>query len=148
MPPENLGKVFLDTRALFAAVLSPPGGARMLSRLGEGGRLQLLVGPTVFQEMKNVVQRSVPATWPRVRRLMATAKMVFGPAPAEEQLAFARASVSYPPDAVVLTEALASGAHRFVTHVKRHFLPLKCARLVRPVKRWPGCANGYSPVGC
>ena len=54
MTPKN-HRVFLDTSVIFAAVLSPTGGARKLFLLGEAGLLQLVVGPTVLNECQDVV---------------------------------------------------------------------------------------------
>jgi hypothetical protein len=64
-PP--FAKVFLDTSVIFAAVLSPQGGARMVLRLGEIGYLRLRVGPQVLRECERSCAAKLPVlslTWP------------------------------------------------------------------------------------
>ena len=60
--PET--RVFLDTSALFAAVLSSGGGARALLKLGESGAIRIWVGPTVLQEADEVFRRKAPICSP------------------------------------------------------------------------------------
>lgn len=43
-------RIFLDTSAVFAAVLSAAGRARTLLKLGESGVIRIWVGPTVLKE--------------------------------------------------------------------------------------------------
>ena len=50
-------RVFLDTRAVFAAVFSAPGGARARLKLGESGVISVWLGPMVLQEADEVFQR-------------------------------------------------------------------------------------------
>jgi predicted nucleic acid-binding protein len=118
--PES--SAFLDTSALFAAVLSSIGGARALLKLGELGVVSLWVGPLVLQEAEEVFRRRAPDLLPLVAGLLASANVQVGPAPGQEDLARAAAVVSYAPDARVLAEAFSSGAEYFATHDRAHFL--------------------------
>ena len=63
-------RVFLDTSALFAAVLSETGGARQLLKLGEAGVIALWVGPTVLAEIDAVLARKSPASKTRLALLL------------------------------------------------------------------------------
>jgi len=54
---QSIRKVFLDTSVVFAAVLSPSGGARKLFQLGEARMLGLFVGHAVLRECEEVVRR-------------------------------------------------------------------------------------------
>ena len=57
-------KVFLDTSAIFAVVLSESGGGRKLLQLGEAGVIQLVIGPNVLWECEEVLKGSVPILYP------------------------------------------------------------------------------------
>ena len=121
MTPKN-HRVFLDTSVIFAAVLSPTGGARKLFLLGDAGLLHLVVGPTVLNECQDVVQRKVPASLPTLAQLLASAALETSQAPTKKQISAAEVYVHYAPDAHVLAEAILAKPEWFVTHDKEHFL--------------------------
>lgn len=120
MPKRN--SAFLDTSVVFAAVLSPTGGARRLFELSEAGLLRLIVGPNVLREADEVVRRKSPASLPLLARLLDVGLVETSRPPAKGQIEAARALVRYPPDARVLAEAIAAKPDWFVTHDKEHFL--------------------------
>ena len=74
MPPTNL-KVFLDSSVVFAAVLSPTGGARKLFQLGEAGLLRLFIGPNVLRECEEVVRRKSLVSLPTLAQLLAIGRV-------------------------------------------------------------------------
>jgi predicted nucleic acid-binding protein len=115
-------RVFLDTSVLFAAVLSPEGGSRMVLKLGEAGLVELLVGPTVLAEVDGVVARKAPESRPLLALLLDAARVEVGPAPSRKALASARRCVAHPGDAAVLAEALAAKVDWLLSHDKRHLL--------------------------
>ena len=115
-------KVFLDTSVIFAAVLSPTGGARKLFQLGEAGMLKLVIGPNVLRECDAVVRRKVSSSLPALAQLLALGQLETSIAPTKRQIVFARSMVQYKPDALVLAEALSARPDWFVTHDKEHFL--------------------------
>jgi len=115
-------RIFIDTSALFAAVLSPSGGARKLFLLGEAGVLRLVVGPAVLSEADAVLQRKARASRPVLAQLLDAARVETCPAPNEAQIEAARKYVTYPPDARVLAEAICASPDWFVTHDEEHFL--------------------------
>ena len=115
-------KVFLDTSVIFAAVLSETGGARQLFRLGEARVIQLIVGRNVLRECEAIVRRKAPASLPMLATLLEMGLVEVSNQPVNEFLKQASFLVAYPPDALILAEALSSGAGWFVTHDKTHFL--------------------------
>jgi predicted nucleic acid-binding protein len=115
-------KVFLDTSVIFAAVLSPTGGARKLFQLGEAGILKLVIGPNVLRECDEVVRRKVPASLPALAQLLAIGRVETSSASAKKHIALARSIVEYESDALVLAEAISARPDWFVTHDKEHFL--------------------------
>jgi predicted nucleic acid-binding protein len=123
--PET--RVFLDTSALFAAVLSSGGGARALLKLGESSAIRIWVGPTVLQEADEVFRRKAPDLLPLLAALLHQAGTQVGPAATGEGQARADALVDYAPDARIVAEALACQADYLVTHDQAHLL-----RVLRP----------------
>jgi predicted nucleic acid-binding protein len=115
-------RAFLDTSVVFAAVLSPTGGARKIFQLSEAGVLHLVVGPNVLREADEVVRRKSPASLAILAQLLAVGLVETSRAPSKTQIETARALVHYAPDARVLAEAIAADADWFVTHDKEHFL--------------------------
>ena len=121
MTPKSR-RVFLDTSVVFAAVLSPTGGARKLFQLGEVGILKLLVGPNVLRECDEVVRRKIPASLPALAQLLDAGRVEATPLPTAKMIELARSLVEYEPDALVLAEAISAEPGWFVTHDKEHFL--------------------------
>jgi predicted nucleic acid-binding protein len=121
MTPRN-PRVFLDTSALFAAVLSPTGGARKLFLLAEAGVLKLVVGPTVLKECDEVIRRKAPGSSPRLAQLLVAAQTETSAPPSKSQIKTAQSYVRYAPDVRVLAEAIHAKPDWFVTHDKEHFL--------------------------
>ena len=121
MTPRN-PRVFLDTSVVFAAVLSPTGGARKLFLLAEAGVLKLVVGPAVLKECEEVIRRKAPGSASRLAQLLAEAQTETSAPPSKQQIKTAQSYVRYPPDAHVLAEAIHAKPDWFVTHDKEHFL--------------------------
>ncbi len=115
-------RVFLDTSAVFAAVLSATGGARALLKLGESSAIRIYVGPTVLREADEVFRRKAADLLPLLATLLHQAQVEVGPAATAEQQAQAAALVDYAPDARVVAEALACQADYLVTHDQEHLL--------------------------
>lgn len=115
-------RIFLDTSAVFAAVLSATGGARALLKLGESGAIQIWVGPAVLTEADEVFRRKGPDLLPLLAALLHQAQAQTGPAATAEQQALAAALVDDTPDARIVAEALACGAAYLVTHDQEHLL--------------------------
>lgn len=121
MVQKNL-RVFLDTSVVFAAILSPGGGARKLFLLAEAGVLRLVVGPTVLKECDEVIRRKAPGSSPKLAQLLAAAQTETSAPPSKRELKTAQSHVRYVPDAHVLAEAIRAKPDWFVTHDKEHFL--------------------------
>ncbi len=114
--------VFLDTSALFAAVLSETGGARQLLKLGEAEVITLWVGPTVLAEIDAVLERKSPASKARLALLLDSAGVQVGPEADAATLARAQAVVPYPPDAVIVAEALMAEVTYLVSLDRQHLV--------------------------
>jgi predicted nucleic acid-binding protein len=115
-------KIFLDASALFAAVYSRTGGARMLLRLAEGDAVQLFVSSQVLSETEGALRRKAPDTLGRLALLLDRAHCQAVPDPAWEQVSVWRAIVQYLPDAAVLAAAIAAQAEYLVTLDRQHLI--------------------------
>jgi predicted nucleic acid-binding protein len=123
-------KVFLDASVIFAAVLSPTGGARKLFQLGEAGMLKLVIGPNVLRECDEVVRRKAPSSLPALAQLLALGRVDTSIAPTKRHIVIARSMVEYGPDALVLAEAISARPDWFVTRDKEHFLKERKASVI------------------
>jgi predicted nucleic acid-binding protein len=103
-------RIFLDTSALFAAVLSAIGGARAILKLGESGAIRIWVGPIVLKEADEVFRRKAPDLLTLLAALLHQAQVQVGPAASAEQ------------QARVVAEALACEADYLVAHDQEHLL--------------------------
>ncbi|MFH1085017.1 MAG: PIN domain-containing protein [Chloroflexota bacterium] len=115
-------KVFLDTSALFAAVHSEIGGARLILKLGEAGAIALWVGPTVLKEAEAVLDRKSPRSKPLLALLLDRCGLVVGGTPDDVTLRQAITVVGYAPDAQIVAEALALGADYLVSFDRQHLV--------------------------
>ncbi len=124
MDPKSVLKVFLDTSAIFAAILSPSGGARKLFYLSAAGLIELAVSRDVLRECEEVVRRKSPASLPWLARLLELGEVIITPAPTPYQIRKAGTYVRYPPDARILAGAFRAMPDWFITHDREHFLKI------------------------
>jgi len=115
-------KVFMDTSALFAAVHSETGGARLILKLGEAGAVQLWVGSWVLREIEGVLERKSPRSKTYFALLLDRSRVEVGQEAGAEALAKGLAVVEYLPDAQIVAEAVAVGADYLVTFDREHLL--------------------------
>jgi predicted nucleic acid-binding protein len=115
-------KVFLDTSALFAAVYSETGGARLILKLGEAGAIQLWIGPWVLKEAESVIERKSPESKAYFALLLDCSNVSVGGEADDEALETALTVVDYLPDAQVVAEALAVGVDYFVSFDRKHLI--------------------------
>jgi len=115
-------RVFLDTSALFAAVHSATGGARLILKLGEAGAISLWVGPWVLKEAEAVLDRQSPRSKGYLALLLDRSGVQVGGEADEATLRRALSVVDYLPDAQVVAEALALQADYFVSFDRDHLM--------------------------
>ncbi len=125
-PPE----VFLDSSAVFAAILSATGGARQILRLGEIGQARLRVSGAVLSEVERALREKLPDHLPTLALWLDAARVTVAAAPGKAALTRLRSWLGYAPDALVLAAAVGAGVDFFVTLDRKHFLdnaPLRAA---------------------
>ena len=97
-------KIFPDTSVIFAAVLSPKGGPRLLFRLGEIGMLDLWVGQIVLSEADEVVRSIAPQILPDLAFLLSIVHVSTGSPPGSQDVEQISKIVDYLPNANILAE--------------------------------------------
>lgn len=115
-------KVFLDTSALFAAVYSETGGARLILKMGEAKVISLWIGPWVLQETENVIERKSPQSKTYLALLLERSGVQIGEQPRESTLQQASSVIEYLPDAQIVAEAMLIGADYFVSFDRKHLV--------------------------
>ena len=115
-------RVFLDTSALFSAIHSETGGARLILQLGEAGVFALWIGPWVLREIENVLTRKSPGSKHYFALLLERANIQIAPEADERALQLAGSAIDYWPDAQVIAEALMVDADYFVSFDRAHLV--------------------------
>jgi len=121
MPPK-IPKIFLDTSAIIAAVMSPTGGARLLFHLSQAGSIRLVVGKGVLQETEDVLERKAPHLIGLFAQLLAESNIETDQEPDTRQLEQAKSLIEYTPDANVLAQAISAQPDWFISHDREHFI--------------------------
>ena len=114
--------VFLDASALFAAVFSSTGGARLILRLAESAVLELVISSQVLVEAEGALRRKAPEALGHMALLLDRAHCQVVANPTPEEIKAWEPVLPYLPDAAVLTAAVSAGADYLVTLDRRHFI--------------------------
>ena len=125
--------VFLDTSAIFAAIISPVGGGRALLQLGELHAMRLFAGPTTLLELETVIRRKSPNALPKLALVLAQANFSTGPKAHPDQIATLHPFLDYLPDVEGLAAAIATKCAFFVTLDRKHFLDNARLRQMLPM---------------
>ena len=115
-------KVFLDTSALFSAVISEKGGSRQILKLGEAKVISLWIGPWVLQELENVIARKSPQSKTYFALLLDRSNVQICKKAQGEALRQANEVIDYRPDAQIAAEALSIEANYFVSFDRKHLM--------------------------
>lgn len=129
-------KVFLDTSALIAGIVSPTGAAREVLRLCEAGVVELLVSRQVLTEADRNLSAKLPALAPDYRHLMHRMSPTLVEDPTLRDVTRAR-QVIHHKDAPILAAAINGEVDYLITWNTKHFhkSPVKGAvrfRIVTP----------------
>lgn len=114
--------MFFDTSALFAAVWSEEGGARLILKLGEAGAVSLWVGPWVLREADAVLKRKSERSRGRLALLLDKAGVRVGEEAGTAAVGRALKVVEYLPDAQVMAEAMDLGVDYLVSFDRKHLV--------------------------
>jgi predicted nucleic acid-binding protein len=115
-------KVFLDSSAVIAGVISSSGAARVLLVMSENGQIETFISEHVIVESERSLARKVPHALPEFRQAIkdANPKIVHNPTPQEikENLYL----IADPEDVPILLSAMKANVDYLATHNRKHFL--------------------------
>jgi len=123
-------KVFLDTSALIAGIVSASGAAREVLRLCEAGAVEPLVSRQVLTEADRNLSAKLSALVPGYRHLMRRMSPVLLEDPIRAEVARA-AQIIHRNDAPILAAAINGQVDYLITWNTRHFHTPSVRRVVR-----------------
>jgi predicted nucleic acid-binding protein len=117
-------RVFLDSSALIAAIMSPSDNSvtRQMLRLGELGAIDLRISREVIRDAEAIIRRRDPQLLPLVAVMIDAANIATTLDPGERTIDDCLELTGYRPDARVLAAAVECDADLFVTFDTVHFL--------------------------
>ena len=117
-------RVFLDSSALIAAILSPreDSASRQLLRLAEAGVVDLRASREVLRDAEYLIRKRNPALLTLLALLLEQANVTIVPDPQAETIEQCLEMTGYRPDARVLAAAVECDTDVFATYDAEHFL--------------------------
>jgi predicted nucleic acid-binding protein len=115
-------KLFLDSSALVAGIVSPAGAARALLLLAEVGEIAIVVSEQVIAETERAVARKVPQALPDLRQALRQTGLRIVRDPSPEQVSEGQHFMAHPPDVPILLAAMEASVDYLVTLNRKHFL--------------------------
>ena len=115
-------KVFLDSSAVIAGVISSTGAARVLLVMSETGQIETFISELVIVETERSLARKVPDALPEFRQTIrdANPRIINNPTPQEieEHLYL----IADPEDVPILLAAMKANVDYLATHNRKHFI--------------------------
>ena len=115
-------KVFLDSSAVIAGVISSSGAARVLLVMSENGQIETFISEQVIAESERSIARKVPHALPELRETLKDSKLkvIHNPTPAEIKKNVSL--IADPDDVPILLAAMKAHVDYLATHNRKHFL--------------------------
>jgi predicted nucleic acid-binding protein len=114
-------RVFLDSSALIAGVISPTGAARALLVMSETGQIELWISEQVITESERSLARKVPQALPEFRQTIRDSQPRIVQNPTME-IRDHLYLIKDPADVPILFSAMKAKADYLATHNRRPFL--------------------------
>jgi predicted nucleic acid-binding protein len=115
-------KIFLDSSALMAGIISNSGASRALLLLGEDEKLLLFVSEQVIVEIERNIARKIPEALPFAREMIRHAKIQIVRDPSKEEVISHLDWISHQADVPVLIAAVRAKAGFLATLNVKHFI--------------------------
>jgi predicted nucleic acid-binding protein len=115
-------KLFLDSGALMAGIISAQGAARALLLLAEVGEIAIVVSEQVIAETERAVARKVPQALPDLRRALRQTGLRIVHDPSPNEVSAGQHYIAHPPDVPILLAAMQARVDYLVTLNRKHFL--------------------------
>lgn len=115
-------KVFLDSSAVMAWVISSTGAARVLLVMSEMGQIELFISEQVIVESERSLARKVPQVLPNFRQALKDAQPKIIKDPTPQQTLDHLYMIADPDDVSILLAAMQTNVDYLATHNRKHFL--------------------------
>lgn len=115
-------KVFLDSSAVIAGVISSAGAARVLLVMSENGQIETFISEQVIVESERSIARKVPQALPELRQTLKDASLKVVHNPTQEEIKENLYLIADPDDVPILLAAMKAHVDYLATHNRKHFL--------------------------
>lgn len=115
-------KVFLDSSAVMAGVISSAGAARVLLVMSENGQIETFISEQVIVESERSIAKKVPQALPEFRQTLKDANLKVVHNPTQEEIEDNLSLIADPDDVPILLAAMKSHVDYLATHNRKHFL--------------------------
>lgn len=115
-------KVFLDSSAIVAGVISDSGAARVLLVMSENGEIEAFISEQVVTESERTIAKKVPHALPDFRQTLKDAKPKIIHNPTQKEIEENLYLIADPDDVPILLAAMKAHVDYLATHNRKHFL--------------------------
>lgn len=115
-------KVFLDSSAVIAGVISSYGAARVLLVMSESGQIETVISEQVITESERSIARKVPQALPDFRQALKDANPKIIHNPTQKEIEENLYLIADPDDVPILLAAMNAHVDYLATHNRKHFL--------------------------
>jgi predicted nucleic acid-binding protein len=115
-------KVFLDSSAVIAGIISSTGAARVLLVMSENGQIQTFISEQVIVESERSIAKKIPHALPEFRQTLKDAGLKIVHNPTHEEIEENLSLIADPNDVPILLAAMKAHVDYLATHNRKHFL--------------------------
>ena len=115
-------KVFLDSSALFAGIVSASGAARALLLLAEAEHISIIISEQVVTETERAIARKAPTALNDLRQAIHASKASIIHDPSQENVSINRDMISHADDVPIVLAAMIAEVDFLVTLNHKHFI--------------------------
>lgn len=115
-------KVFLDSSAVMAGVISSTGAARVLLVMSEAGQIELFISEQVIVEAERSLAKKAPQVLPNFRQALKDVQPKIIKNPTPQQIKDHLYMIADPDDVPILLAAMQANVDYLATHNRKHFL--------------------------
>jgi len=115
-------KVFLDSSAVIAGIISATGAARVLLVMSETGQIEIFISEHVIVESERSLARKVPHALPDFRQALKDAQPKIIKNPTPKQIKDNLYLIADPNDVPILLAAMQANVDYLAIHNRKHFL--------------------------
>ena len=115
-------KVFLDSSAVIAGVISSTGAARVLLVMSETGQIEIFISEHVITESERSLARKVPHALPEFRQTIKDAQPRIIKNPTQQEIKDHLYLIADPEDVPIVLAAMKANVDYLATHNRKHFI--------------------------